>query len=126
MPLNSLTQSPCKTITLSTQYIVLTVLIALLKYSSFKMCHIIELQANYGAPCSQLSEPSLLESHCGQKGLVDTDLESTHPPSIHNHIIRSNSIKLTFGRYLGAMPVLSPPDSGDRAPDLYHGNNDLF
>lgn len=40
--------------------------------------------------------------------------------------MRRQNRKLTFGHCLEATPLSSTLESGDRASDLYHGNNDLF
>ena len=46
------------------------VLIALLKYSALKMCHIRGLEPHYRARCSQLSEPFLVGSQSSQRRLA--------------------------------------------------------
>lgn len=68
---------------------------------------------------------SMSGSHCDQKALIGrsgSSLSSSNPHSLYE---RQNR-KLTFGHCLGATPLSSTLESGDRASDLYHGNNDLF
>ena len=113
------------TITQSTQNILLAAVIALLKYFSLKMCHITDPQAHYGAPCSQLSEPPCLEATVTKRG-SQADLGAARPPQIHTYCMRRKNRKLTFGHCLGVTPLGSTLESGDRASDLYHGNNDLY
>ena len=61
------------------------VLIALLKYSALKMCHIRGLEPHYRARSSQLSEPFLVGSQSSQRRLAaGTDLEPAHSqPGLH-------------------------------------------
>lgn len=125
MPLNSLTQRSSTTITHSTQNILLVAVIALLKYFSLKMCHITDPAAHYGAPCSQLSEPPCLVFSVTKRG-SQADLGAACPPQIYTLLYERHNRKLTFGHCLGATPLSSTLESGDRASDLYHGNNDLF
>lgn len=64
-------------------------------------------------------------SHCNQKGL-QADLGAACRPQNRTHCTRRQNRKLTFGLCLEATPLSSTLESGDRASDLYHGNNDLF
>lgn len=68
---------------------------------------------------------SMSGSHCDQKGLTDRSGSSPSSSNLHSRYERQNT-KLTFGHGLGATPLSSTLESGDRASDLYHGNNDLF
>lgn len=74
----------------STQNILSVAVIALLKYSSLKMCHITEPEAHYWAPCSQLSEPPCLEATV-TKNSSWADLGAAHPLHIHTNCTRGKT-----------------------------------
>lgn len=69
---------------------------------------------------------SMSGSHCDQKEL--TGRSGSGPCFSYPHsLYERQNRKLTFGHCLGgATPLSSTLESGDRAPDLYHGNNELF
>lgn len=68
---------------------------------------------------------SMSGSQCDQKGLRGRSGSSLSSSNLHL-LYESQNRKLTFGHCLGATPLSSTLESGDRASDLYHGNNDLF
>lgn len=68
---------------------------------------------------------SLSGSHYDQKELIGrlgNGLSSSNP----SLLCERQNRKLTFGHCLKATPLSSTLESGDRASDLYRGNNDLF
>lgn len=64
-------------------------------------------------------------SHCHQIELIHRS-ESSRSSSLPHVAYGSQNRKLTFGQSLLATTVSSTLESGDRASDLYHGNNDLY
>lgn len=74
----------------STQNILFVTVIALLKYSFLKMCHITDPEAHYGAPCSQLSELPCLEAPV-TKTSSSADLGAADPLHIHTYCMRGKT-----------------------------------
>lgn len=101
------------------------------------MCHITDPAAHYEAPCSQLSEPLCWKPLWPKKKKKKRERSvcwsgSSRSTSNSHSLYERQNRKLTFGRCLwdrgveGGSMLSATSESGDRASDLYHGNNDLF
>lgn len=122
MPLNALTQHPSKAVAHSAQNIRCNCPIKIFLLEDVSHCR---PSGSLWTSLQPIIWTSMSKSHGDQKELTGRSGSSLCTSNAHLLYQRQNR-KLTFGHCLKATPLGSTLESGDRASDLYHGNNDLF